>query len=49
MVLGAIAPVMSAYAQTSDEDTLTILMRQLEDIEIVMIGHGKNIILKMLR
>ena len=34
MVLGAIAPVMSAYAQTSDEDTLTILMRQLEDIEV---------------
>ena len=33
ILLGALALVMSAYAQTSD-DTLTILMHQLEDIEV---------------
>ena len=32
-LLGALALVMSAYAQTS-EDTLTILMQQMEDIEV---------------
>ena len=33
LFLCALAPVMSAFAQTS-EDTLTILMHQLEDVEV---------------